>query len=86
LSGYAIDMHLRIGVSFKRKCPILDKFLYHSTESLWFSRDITRKALIAKDSKITELEHRIKTLEAELDTERAIISYLRSEKAGEEPD
>jgi hypothetical protein len=32
---------------------------------------------VARESKIVELQHRIKTLEAELDTEREIIRYLR---------
>jgi hypothetical protein len=37
-------------------------------------------ALKAKDAKIAELQHRIDTLEAELETERAIVKHLRWEK------
>ncbi|KAF2674602.1 hypothetical protein BT63DRAFT_15408 [Microthyrium microscopicum] len=40
-------------------------------------REVLRKSLIARDSKIAELQQRIITLEAELDTEREVIRYLR---------
>ena len=41
-------------------------------------REILRKALHARESKVMELNQRIKTLEAELDIERDVIRYLRS--------
>jgi hypothetical protein len=43
-------------------------------------RDISRLALKAKDAKIVELSRRLDTLEAELETERAIVRHLRWEK------
>ena len=42
-------------------------------------RDISRLALKAKDAKIVELSRRADTLEAELETERAIVRHLRWE-------
>ena len=44
------------------------------------SREISRLAIKAKDAKIAELQHRLNTLEAELETERAIVKHLRWEK------
>jgi hypothetical protein len=38
-----------------------------------------RKALVARDSKVIELQQRVSTLEAELDTERAVVKFLREE-------
>jgi hypothetical protein len=43
------------------------------------SREISRLALKARDAKIAELQRRIDTLEAELETERAIVRHLRWE-------
>ena len=40
-------------------------------------RDISRLALKAKDARSIELARRIDTLEAELETERAIVRHLR---------
>lgn len=44
-------------------------------------RDISRLAIRAKDAKITELHHRAATLEAELETEKALVEHLRWEAA-----
>lgn len=46
-------------------------------------REITRLALQARDAKISELQHRVNTLEAELETEKAIVKHLRWEKSAE---
>lgn len=40
-------------------------------------REIARLALTAREAKVAELEHRINTLGAELNTERAIVKHLR---------
>jgi len=42
-------------------------------------RDISQLALRARDAKIEELKRRIGTLEAELETERAVVQHLRWE-------
>lgn len=41
------------------------------------SREISRLALKAREAKIKELQHRVQTLDAELETERAIVKHLR---------
>jgi hypothetical protein len=43
-------------------------------------REISRLALKAKDASAVELSKRIDTLEAELETERALVRHLRWEK------
>jgi hypothetical protein len=43
-------------------------------------REISRLALKARDAKISELQHRVTTLEADLETERAIVKHLRWER------
>lgn len=43
-------------------------------------RDLSRLALKAKDAKVTELQHRISTLEADLELERGIVQQLRWER------
>lgn len=47
-------------------------------------KEITQLALKVRDAKIDELRSRIGTLEAELETERAVIRHLRWEEQGEE--
>jgi hypothetical protein len=42
--------------------------------------------LKAKDAKLVELSRRIDTLEAELETERAIVRHLRWENEVENPE
>jgi hypothetical protein len=42
-------------------------------------RDVTRSSIKAKDAKITELNYRISTLEAELEAERAVVRHLQWE-------
>ena len=42
-------------------------------------RDITRLALSNKDTKITELEARIASLEAERETSKAVIAHLKTD-------
>ena len=44
------------------------------------SRDISRLAIKAKDAKIAEMQMKIDRLEAELETERAVVRHLRWEK------
>jgi hypothetical protein len=56
--------------------------------SMWANngrREISRLALKAKDAKIAELQHRIETLQAELETERAIVKHLRWENERDQP-
>ncbi|KAF1813630.1 hypothetical protein P152DRAFT_457007 [Eremomyces bilateralis CBS 781.70] len=43
-------------------------------------REVSRLAVKAKDAKIVELSHRITTLEAELETEKAIVQQLKWER------
>lgn len=43
-------------------------------------RNISRLSIKAKDAKISELEHRLASLEAELETQKAISAHLKWEK------
>lgn len=47
-------------------------------------KEITQLALRARDAKIEELKRRIGTLEAELETERAVVRHLRWETEAQE--
>jgi hypothetical protein len=40
-------------------------------------RDVARLAIKAKEAKITELQHHVTTLEAELEAERALVQNLQ---------
>lgn len=51
------------------------------TQGIIRGRDITRLAVQAKDKKITELQGRISTLEAEKETNRRVISHLKLDMA-----
>lgn len=51
------------------------------TQGILKGREISRLAIKAKDAKITELQHRAATLEAELEAEKAIVEHLRWEAA-----
>lgn len=51
------------------------------TQGIIRGRDITRLAVQAKDQKITELQGRISTLEAEKETNRRVISHLKLDVA-----
>ncbi|KAF2436524.1 hypothetical protein EJ08DRAFT_691686 [Tothia fuscella] len=46
-------------------------------------REVSRLALHARDAKIVELQHRVKTLEAELETQNAVVKYLRAANDGD---
>lgn len=43
-------------------------------------RDVIRLQIKAKDARIAEQQHRIATLEAELEAERALVQHLRWER------
>jgi hypothetical protein len=43
-------------------------------------REVSRKIIVAKEAKVTELTYRIATLEAELEAERATVEYLQQEE------
>jgi len=64
------------------KARLKDFCVEHSrrTSGLLQARDIVRKRLVARENKILELQQRITTLEAELDTERAVVRFLREEE------
>ncbi|KAF2462994.1 uncharacterized protein BDR25DRAFT_246763 [Lindgomyces ingoldianus] len=47
------------------------------TQGIIKGREYTRLTLKAKDAKITELQHRVTTLEAELEAEKALVKHLR---------
>jgi len=51
------------------------------TQGIIKSREVSRLAIKAKDAKITELQHRVATLEAELEAEKALVEHLRWEAA-----
>jgi hypothetical protein len=48
-----------------------------SAEGYKKGREVSRKIIVAKEAKITELTYRIGTLEAELEAEKATVEYLR---------
>jgi hypothetical protein len=50
---------------------------FRSMSADHYSREISRLALRAREAKISELQLRIQTLDAELATERAIVKHLR---------
>ncbi|KAI8940134.1 hypothetical protein NX059_003847 [Plenodomus lindquistii] len=54
-----------------------------SAEGYKRGRDVIRTTVKAKDAKITELNFRINTLEAELEAERAIVKHLQWEAQNE---
>ncbi|EON64191.1 hypothetical protein W97_03421 [Coniosporium apollinis CBS 100218] len=60
-------------------------FTMHSlkTQGIAKGREISRLAIKAKEARIAELELRVATLEAELETEKAIAQHLRWEKENE---
>ncbi|KAF2196978.1 hypothetical protein GQ43DRAFT_425525 [Delitschia confertaspora ATCC 74209] len=47
------------------------------TQGVAKGREIARLAIKAKDAKLTELQHCVNTLEAELEAERALVQHLR---------
>lgn len=47
-----------------------------ASEGLKKGRDVVRATVKAKDAKITELNYRVNTLEAELEAERATVAHL----------
>ncbi|KAF2727593.1 hypothetical protein EJ04DRAFT_581933 [Polyplosphaeria fusca] len=61
----------------------LDAFMNKHTESNVKSKEFLRKTIKAKDMKITELQHRVNTLEAELEAEKAYVQLLRGEEEDE---
>jgi hypothetical protein len=57
------------------------------TQGIVKGREIARLGLKAKDAKLAELQLRVATLEAELETERATIEHLKWQiETGETPD
>lgn len=50
------------------------------------SRDVLRTTLKARDAKITELEYRIRTLEAEAEAEKAAMTHMQWEAQDEASD
>lgn len=48
-----------------------------TAEGLRRGRDVTRTTIKARDTKIAELTYRISTLEAELETEKAMVKHLQ---------
>jgi hypothetical protein len=48
-----------------------------SAEGYRKGREVSRKIIVAKEAKITELTYRIGTLEAELEAEKATVEYLQ---------
>jgi hypothetical protein len=73
------SLNVEEGSSLWKKLEQLCVGATRRTRGIVQSRDIVRKALVAKESKIAELQYRVKTLEAELDTEREIIKALREQ-------
>ena len=55
------------------------------TQGIAKGRDITRLAILAKDKKIIELQGRITGLEAERETNKAVISHLKHDIASSPP-
>ncbi|OCK82081.1 hypothetical protein K432DRAFT_293997 [Lepidopterella palustris CBS 459.81] len=49
------------------------------TQGIIKGREVSRLAIKAKDAKITELQHHVTTLEAELEAERALVEHLKWE-------
>ncbi|CBX95549.1 hypothetical protein LEMA_P027010.1 [Plenodomus lingam JN3] len=56
-----------------------------SAEGYKRGRDVLRTTIKAKDAKITELNFRINTLEAELEAEKAMVKHLQWEAQGDVP-
>ncbi|KAH9879101.1 hypothetical protein J1614_002536 [Plenodomus biglobosus] len=57
-----------------------------SAEGYKRGRDVIRTTVKAKDAKITELNFRISTLEAELEAEKALVKHLQWEAQTESPE
>lgn len=57
-----------------------------NTEGYRRGRDVLRATVKARDAKITELNYRIRTLEAELEAEKVAVSHLQWEAQDEVPD
>lgn len=57
-----------------------------SAEGYKRGRDVIRTTVKAKDAKITELSYRISTLEAELESEKAMVKHLQWETQDDLPE
>lgn len=66
--------------SLKEICDLYSR----RTHGVEKGKEIAQLAVKARDAKIEELKLRIGALEAELETERAIVSHLRWEKEGKD--
>ncbi|QDS68105.1 hypothetical protein FKW77_010145 [Venturia effusa] len=78
LSTHGVRLSDRANHSVQQVCIRYER----KTQGLVKGREISRLALTAREAKIAELQHRINTLDAELNTERAIVKHLR--EAGED--
>ncbi|KAF1999357.1 hypothetical protein P154DRAFT_535606 [Amniculicola lignicola CBS 123094] len=66
-----------------------DLFSKHSrtVEGIKKGREVSRLTIKAKEAKVTELQHRIDTLEAEMEAKKAVIEHLKWKSGSEqEPD
>lgn len=72
---------VKLSAGVERKLVDLLNKHHLRTQGILKGRDITRVAVAAKDAKIVELQSRISTLEAERETNRAVISHLKSDMA-----
>lgn len=70
-----ISLHLGQNVMEALR-PVLDRYALR-TQGIAKGRDISRVAVKAKEEKIVELQGRIAVLEAERETNRAVIRHLR---------
>ncbi|KAE9985099.1 hypothetical protein EG328_007870 [Venturia inaequalis] len=73
LTTHGVRLSDRVNHSLSQVCARYER----KTHGLGKGREIARLALTAREAKVAELEHRINTLGAELNTERAIVKHLR---------
>ncbi|TID16935.1 hypothetical protein E6O75_ATG09701 [Venturia nashicola] len=73
LTTHGVRLSDRANHSIEQVCTRYER----KTQGLVKGLEISRLALTAREAKIAELEYRINTLGAELNTERAIVKHLR---------